>query len=142
MSIFQKFIESREDDANIPANAKEAKREIQIVANDSLGTKINGFGIEEINFELIDFEEAKQGIQLNMEAKGPAIAKSKQHISSMLQKLSRRCREPLWKKKIFLDFMYHQIDVTENVVENDDNTPIGLKKTLYFTVICAAIVFR
>lgn len=139
---FKKYLEIKESDMDSPSEAKEAMREIQIVMNDALNStkKINGFGINDIKFAVINQEQAKHGIQINLEAKGSAVAKNKDHISRMLQKLVVKTREDLWRKKIFLEMMYHQIETSE--VENEsDNTAIGLKRTLYFTVICAACVF-
>lgn len=137
---FQQYIENRLTE-NISPEGKEAMREIQIVINQSLSQipKINGFGINDLKFDLINEERATQGLQMNLEAKGSAVAKNKEHINGMLQKLMATAREPLWQKKIFLEIMYHNIDVQENMHEN--NTAIGLKGTLYFNTIAAAIIF-
>jgi hypothetical protein len=137
---FQQYIENRLVE-NISPEGKEAMREIQIVINQSLSQipKINGFGINDLKFDLITEERATQGLQMNLEAKGSAVAKNKEHINGMLQKLMATAREPLWQKKIFLEIMYHNIDVQENMHEN--NTAIGLKGTLYFNTIAAAIIF-
>lgn len=138
---FQQYIENRNLVENISPDGKEAMREIQIIVNQSLSQtpKVNGFGINEVKFELINEERATQGLQLNLEVKGSAVAKNKDHINGMLQRLMSAAREPLWQKKIFLEIMYHNIDVQDNMHEN--NTPIGLKGTLYFNTIAAAIVF-
>lgn len=137
---FQQYIETRIVENESP-EGREAMREIQIVINQSLSQtpRINGFGINDLKFDLINQERASQGLQLNLEAKGSAVAKNKEHINGMLQKLMNTAREPLWQKKIFLEIMYHNIDVQENMHEND--TAVGLKGTLYFNTIAAAIVF-
>lgn len=141
---FQNYIEKRSEilAEGISPDGREAMREIQIVINETLSQmpRINGFGINEIKFELINEEKSTQGTQLNLEAKGSAVAKSKDHINGMLQKLITWTREPLWKKKIFLEVMYHEIDVRETTNENED-IAIGLKNTLYFNVVSAALVF-
>jgi len=146
MENFKNYIEDREKGTESSSTAKEALREIQIVMNAGIGktTKVNGFGINSIEFHVINQEAAESGTQVNLEAKGEAIAKNEKHISRMLQKLVTSTREDLWKKKIFLEMMYHKIDVSETKLESedDDDPNIGLKRTLYFTVICAACVFN
>lgn len=146
MGNFNQYIEDRETGGTKSSQATEAMREIQIVMNKALGQtqKVNGFGIDDIKFDVINEEESETGIQINLEAHGSAVAKNEKHISRMLQKLVQMTREDLWKKKIFLEMMYHKIDVSEtkNESEDDDDPNIGLKRTLYFTVICAAAVFN
>lgn len=146
MGNFKQYIEDKESMNNVPSESKEALREIQIVMNDAIGKtqKVNGFGIDNIEFHVINQEKSESGIQVNMEAKGAAVAKNEKHISRMLQKLVESTREDLWKKKIFLEMMYHKIDVSETKLESedDDDPNIGLKRTLYFTVICAACIFN
>jgi hypothetical protein len=147
MENFKHYIEDKESGSKGgSATAKEALREIQIVMNKAIGQtpKVNGFGIDDIEFHVINQEEAESGTQINMEAKGSGVAKNEKHISRMLQKLVQATREDLWKKKIFLEMMYHKIDVSETKLESDDDDDpnIGLKRTLYFTVICAACVFN
>ena len=141
---FQHYFEKRSEilAEAVSPDGREALREIQIVINETLSQmpRINGFGINEIKFELINEEKSTQGTQLNLEAKGSAIAKNKDHINGMLQKLVNQARESLWKKKIFLEFMYHEIDVRETTNENED-VAIGLKHNLYFNVVSAALVF-
>ena len=126
--------------------AKEAIREIQVVINKTIDSskKVNGFGIDEMKFKIINQECAKTGIQINIEAQGSAVAKNEKHISRMIQNIISNSREDLWKKDIFLEAMYHQIEVSETKLDEaeDDNSNIGLKRTLYFTVICAAIAFN
>jgi hypothetical protein len=136
---FQHYVDNK---CEVSPESRETLREIQIVVNEALNntTKINGFGIDDIKFELINEESAETGLQLNLEAKGSAVAKNKEHINGMLQRLMKKTKEPLRKKKIFLEIMYHEIDVHENMYE--DNTAIGLKRTLYFNVIAAAIVSK
>jgi hypothetical protein len=146
MRNFSNYIE--EKGSKIPdasASAKEALREIQIIMNESLGQsqKVNGFGINDIKFQVLNEEEGEAGIQINMEASGSAVAKNEKHISRMLQKLVEATREHLWKKNIFLEMMYHKIDVSETKLEaEEEDINVGLKRTLYFTVICAACVFN
>lgn len=146
MENFKHYIEDKEKGTESSSSAKEALREIQIVMNEAIGksVKVNGFGIEDIKFSVINQEESESGIQINLEATGSAIAKNEKHISRMLQKLVSMTRENLWKKKIFLEMMYHKIDVSETQLESedDDDPNVGLKRTLYFTVICAACVFN
>jgi len=141
---FQHYVDKRNEilTEGISPDGREAMREIQIVINETLSQtpRVNGFGINEIKFELINEEKATQGTQLNLEAKGSAIAKNKDHINGMLQKLVQWTREPLWKKKIFLEIMYHEIDVRETANENED-IAMGLKHPLYFNVVSAALVF-
>lgn len=140
MLNFQYYFENRDRilmEQNSPESAK-ALRDIQFIVNQQLNQtlKRNGFGIDEIRFEPINEETAKEGIQLNMEAKGLATANNKEQVSRFLQKLMADCREPLWQKKIFLEIHYHQINVQGNTYESTDTLP-----KLYFTVVCAAIVF-
>jgi hypothetical protein len=146
MENFENYIKDKESDVEPPSEAKEAMREIQIITNKEIGQtpKVNGFGINDIEFHVINQEESESGIQINLEATGSAVAKNEKHISRMLQKLVANTREDLWKKKIFLEMMYHKIDVSETKLESsdDDNPNIGLKKTLYFSIICAACVFN
>lgn len=148
MGYFKNYIENKncEDEKDLEPKAKEAIREIQVVVNKTLDNskKVNGFGINEMKFEIISQECAEAGIQINMEAKGSAIAKNEKHISRMLQHMVSESREDLWKKDIFLEVMYHQIETSESKLDEaeDDDSNVGLKRTLYFTVICAAIVFN
>lgn len=146
MENFKNYIEDRDKGTEASSSAKEALREIQIVMNEAIGktVKVNSFGIDDIKFNVINQEEAESGIQINLEATGSAIAKNEKHISRMLQKLVSMTREDLWKKKIFLEMMYHKIDVSETKLESedDDDPNVGLKRTLYFTIICAACVFN
>lgn len=146
MENFRHYIEDREKGNSTSSEAKEALREIQIVMNSAIGQtqKVNGFGIDDIKFNVINQEASESGIQINLEASGSAVAKNEKHISRMLQKLVSSTREDLWKKKIFLEMMYHKIDVSETQIESedDDDPNIGLKRTLYYTVICAACVFN
>jgi len=136
---FQHYVDNR---CEVSPEGRETLREIQVVVNKALDDtkKVNGFGIDDIKFELINEERAETGLQLNLEAKGSAVAKNKEHINGMLQRLIKKTREPLMKKKIFLEMMYHEINAHENMYEN--NTAMGLKRTLYFNVIAAAIVFK
>lgn len=147
MENFRHYIEDRENGkSGASSEATEALREIQIVMNTAIGQtqKVNGFGINDIKFNVINQEESESGVQVNLEASGSAVAKNDKHISRMLQKLVNSTREDLWKKKIFLEMMYHKIDVGETQIESedDDDPNIGLKRTLYYTVICAACVFN
>ena len=146
MENFIDYIKEQESDLEPSCEAKEAMREIQIIANKAIGQmpKTNGFGINNIEFHVINQEKAESGVQMNLEAMGSAVAKNEKHISRMLQKLVANTREDLWKKNIFLEMMYHKIDVSETKLESedDDNPNIGLKKTLYFNIICAACVFN
>lgn len=141
MRNFKDYIENRES-PDSSSEAKEALREIQIVMNEAIGRtqRINGFGLNDIKFLVINQEQAEGGMQINLEAKGSAIAKNKEHVSHMLQKLLTDTREELWKKRIYMEMMYHKLEASEVATEADE-TPIGLKKTLYYTVICAAIIF-
>lgn len=144
MGKFKHYIENKESEASTP-EAKEAMREIQIVMSHAIDKteKVNGFGINNIGFEIISQEKGDAGVQINLEAKGEAVAKNEQHISRMLQKLVNQTREDLWKKNIFFEMMYHKIETSETKTEaEEDEINIGLKKTLYFTVICAACVFN
>lgn len=148
MGYFKNYIENKDcgTEQELAPKAKEALREIQVVVNKTLDNskKVNGFGINEMKFEIINQECAEAGIQINMEAKGSATAKNEKHISRMLQHMVSDSREDLWKKDIFLEIMYHQIETSESKLDEaeDDDSNIGLKRTLYFTVICAAIVFN
>ncbi len=139
METFVDFIENKED---LPSEAKEAMREIQIVMTETLGCtkKTNGFGINDIKFELINQQKSSKGLQLNLEARGSAIVKGKEHLSRLLQRLVSDSREDLWKKNIFFEMMYHKVDMSENKLEMDE-TPLGLKNTVHFSVICAALIF-
>jgi hypothetical protein len=134
MLKFCNFIENKLTPPQEP-EAREAMRDIQIVFNTALGEtlKTNGYGIDKLEFELINQEKAQHGIQLNLEAKGTANAKNKEHLSRMLQKLVEQTREPLWQKKVFLEMMYHEIHMNE---VND------LHAAVDFNVICAAIIFN
>ncbi len=131
-----------ENDSN--AVIKESIRELQIVFTSALGStlKINGFGINYIHFELINMEETQHGTQMNLEAKGEAVVKSKEHLSRLLQKLVETTREPLWSKRIFLEMLYHEISTSEQKIETFNTTPMDLKRKVYFNVICAAIIFK
>jgi hypothetical protein len=149
MGNFKNYIEDKESNGGEASSAsKEALREIQIVMNETIGQtqRVNGFGIDSIKFQVLNQEETESGIQVNLEASGSAIAKNEKHISRMLQKLVEATREQLWKKKIFLEMMYHKIDVSETKIDesndDDDNPNVDLKRTLYFTVICAACAFN
>ena len=147
MGKFTHYIENKESGDEASSAAKEALREIQIIMNEAIGQtqKVNGFGINDIKFRVLNQEEAETGIQINLEASGSAVAKNEKHISRMLQKLVDSTREQLWKKKIFFEMMYHKIDVSETKIDEsdgEDDPNIGLKRTLYFTVICAACVFN
>lgn len=137
MINFNYYIENREEVHGISPEGKEAMREIQVIVDKALdGTiKHNGNGIDDIKFELIGEEKAKEGIQLNMEAKGTATAPDKKYIVKKLHNLMSKAREPLWKKKIFLEVHYHQVDVQENAYES-------VRDKLHFTAICAAIIFK
>src|SRR5580658_4346643 len=121
MINFNYYIENREEIQGISPDGKEAMREIQVIVDKE--------------FELIGEEKAKEGIQLNMEAKGTATAPNKNYIIKKLHNLMSRAREPLWKKKIFLEIHYHQVDVQENAYES-------VRDKLHFTAICAAIIFK
>ena len=136
---FKYYIENREEIHGTSPEGREAMREIQITVDKALDNtiKTRGNGIDSIKFELISEERAKEGIQLNMEAKGTATAPNKQYIIKKLQNLMAKAREPLWQKKIFLEVHYHQVDVQENTYEVTDVT-----HKLYFTAICAAIIFK
>lgn len=144
MGNFKNYIENKDCDAD--PKAKEALREIQVVINKTLDSskRVNGYGINEIKFDVINQETAEGGIQLNLEANGSATAKNEKHISRMLQKLISDSREDLWKKNIFIEAMYHQIETSESPLNEaeDDDSDMGLKRKLYFMVICAAIVFN
>jgi len=147
MRNFSNYIEEKESGGpEASASTKEALREIQIVMNEAVGQtqKVNGFGINDIKFNVLNEEEGEAGVQINLEASGSAVAKNEKHISRMLQKLVESTREQLWKKRIFLEMMYHKIDVSETKIDeaDDGETNVGLKRTLYFTVICAAAVFN
>lgn len=122
---------------------REALREMQIVFNAALSRsfKVNGFGIDNIKFELINTEQTPHGIQMNLEARGEAVARNKEHLSRLLQKLVESAREPLWSKKIFLEMLYHEINTSEQKTENFD-TPLDSKSKMYYSVICAAIKFN
>ncbi len=148
MGNFKNYIENKDcgTEQELAPKAKEAIREIQVVINKTIDSskRVNGFGIDDMKFKIISQECAKTGIQINMEAQGSAVAKNEKHISRMLQNLMGDSREDLWKKNIFLEVMYHQIEVSETKLDEaeDDDSNIGLKRTLYFTVICAAIAFN
>jgi len=148
MGNFKNYIENQDcgTEQELEPKAKEAIREIQVVINKTIDSskKVNGFGIDEMKFKIINQECAKTGIQINIEAQGSAVAKNEKHISRMIQNIISNSREDLWKKDIFLEAMYHQIEVSETKLDEaeDDNSNIGLKRTLYFTVICAAIAFN
>lgn len=122
----------------------ETLREIQIVMNRTLGKtiKINGFGINEIKLSVLKEESTQRGMQIDLQANGSAVAKNKAHIINMLQKLVQESREALWKKNIFFEILYHRVDVAENKIYEYDNPDIGLKRTLYFTAICAALLLK
>lgn len=132
MRKFEEFMLS-----HTSAEATEVLREIQIVMDSAIDKtpRMNGYGINEIKFDFLSEERAKEGIQLNLETKGSAIAKNKDHVNGMLQRLVSMTRTPLWNKHIFFEVMYHQLHASETMYE-DNNT------TLHFNVICAAIVFN
>ena len=136
MAHFVEYINWKEN-VETTADAKEAMREIQIVINQTLDSIpfVNGYGIKEIKFDFLSEEAAEKGMQLNLEAKGVAEAKNKEHVNALLQKVVYYSRQPLWNKKIFLEFLYHELNVSETMHED-------LNRTLYFNVICAAIIFR
>src|SRR5581483_12399354 len=136
MGTFNEYLEEKES-----STVKETMREIQIVMNKAIDNsqRVKGFGINDIKFEVINQEEGETGTQINLEAKGSAVAKNEQHLSRMLQKLVNSTREDLWKKNIFFEFHYHKIDISDTKMEETD---IDLKKSIYFTVICAACVFK
>lgn len=141
MGKFQNFIENRH--ADMTSEARETVREINVVFNKAVDSnpKINGFGINDIDFEVINEEKTKSGIQVNLEVKGSAVARDDKHISRMLQKLCNATREQLWGKKIFIEMMYHEIHTSENVLEVDESTPVDRRFTLHFRLIAAAIIF-
>lgn len=145
MEKFTQYIENKESGNHGSPEVQEALREIQIVMNKAIHDtqRDNGFGINDIKFEVINQEEGENGVQINMEAKGSAVARNEKHISRMLQKLVNQTREDLWKKDIFIEMMYHKIETSETKMESEEDEPnMGLKRTLYFTVICAACVFN
>jgi hypothetical protein len=139
MGKFETFLENKEE---MPSDAKEGMRELQLVINNTLWRtkKINGFGIDDIKFEIINQERANAGLQINLEGKGSAVVKNKDHLSRLLQRLVMDSRQELQSKNIFLEMMYHQIDLSDNVNENY-NTPLGLKSKKYFSVVCAMLIF-
>jgi hypothetical protein len=131
MGKFEHFVEDQENHENMPSEAKEAMREIQIVMNETLGhtRKPHKFGIDDIKFDLINYEQTSRGIQVNLEAHGSAYVRDKDHLSSLLQRLVQDSRKDLQKKDIFLEMMYHKIDMSAESQQVD------------FNVICAAIIF-
>ena len=131
MGKFEQFVEDQENQENLPSEAKEAMREIQIVMNETLGhtLKPHRYGINDIKFDLINYEQTNRGVQVNLEAHGSAYVRDKDHLSSLLQRLVQDSRRDLAKKNIFLEMMYHQIDMSGDSQETE------------FKVICAAILF-
>jgi hypothetical protein len=135
MNRFQEYFEEKQGEAT------EALRDIRIVFNKTLQQtqRVNGYGIDEINFDVINEEKAEGGIQLNLEITGTANAKSKEHVGMLLEKLMLATRQALWQKKIFLQILGHRLNVSETQLENE--TPMGLRRKLHFEVIGAAIFF-
>ena len=120
-------MEFREEHEDSSPEAKEAMREIQIVMNKVIDQtqRVNGFGINDIKFEVINQEEGETGTQINLEAHGSAIAKNEKHVSRLLQKLVGLTREDLWKKNIFLEMMYHKIETSETTLEPRINNGVS-----------------
>jgi len=134
-----------------PAEAKgwkldgdEAMRDINRIVKDVIDgtTKVNNFGIEDINFEVINTEETSTGIKINLEAQGSAHARNNNHIKKQLEKVMAAAKSPLAQKGIHMEIFYNRIDTNDSVEEtNDNNEPaIGLVRKIDFRVTCTAIV--
>lgn len=130
---FQQYLENMANDSD------EAIREINKTINKTIDNtkRHNGCGINDLKLDIINEEKAEEGTQINFEVKGSANARDKTHIISMLKKLMGDMREPLWKDKIFLEIMYHKIDLDEK----HKYQPHDPGDLLNFSTIGAAIMF-
>ena len=134
-----KFQQYLENIGNVSSESKDAIREITRITNTTIDNtrRNNGYGINHLNFEVINEERAKEGIQINFEVTGSANARDKLHVVSLLKRLMSDMRETLWREKIFLEIMYHKIDLDYKHQYQPHRNGDELK----FTTIAAAIVF-
>lgn len=104
--------------------------------------KVNKFGIEDIEFEVINKETTVSGIKLDLEASGKTTARNDDHIKKQLEKLMDAAKKPLAECGIHMQCLYNKIDVSEAVEESagDEGPPIGLVRKYNFKVICVAMM--
>ena len=142
MTKFQEYVDNRGIET---PEIGEALRNIHIIVDNVLQQtpRTNGYGINKINFEKINEHHDPDGIQINLEVVGETTAKNKEHVQGLLQKLIEASKPLLLQKKIFLELYYHKLNVTEkiNMAEYYDETPLGLKRIMYFNVVGAALLF-
>jgi len=104
--------------------------------------KINKFGIEDMEFEVINKETTVSGIKLDLEAKGTTTARNDDHIKKQLEKLMNLAKKPLAAKGMHMEVLYNKIDTSEAVEESsgDEGPPVGLVRKYTFRVICVAML--
>ena len=104
--------------------------------------KVNNFGINDINFEIVNSEETSRGMTIHLEAQGTTTARNADHIKAQLRQLMDTCKRPLAEKNIHMQCLYNQLDVAEAANENIDEPAVGLMRKYKFTVICAAVLTK
>lgn len=114
--------------------------EIQRILNETLGRtkRSQGRGLNDIQFEPINQVQGKEGIQLNVEAKGSAIAltgNEQAHVGSMLKNLENASREELWEHHIFLTMRYDGLYVTDTKHESVGDAEV------FYHIPCAIVIF-
>lgn len=119
---------------------QEAMRDINHIVKSCVdGTaKVNKFGIDDIEFEVINKEITSSGLKLDMEAHGTAHARNGDHIKKYIERLMDAARKPLAAKGIHMEVLYNKIDTSEAIEETDG--PVGLVRKLDFCVLCVAVV--
>lgn len=122
-------------------NDEELVRDLNRIANETLGFKKNNFGIDEIKFEVINKEQVSTGMQFNLEGNGTTSARNTEHVKRQIADLANRLKNPLAEKGIYIEFLYNKLDVKEktNEVTSMDDIPTGLVRKWTFSVIAAAV---
>lgn len=124
-------------------SGSEAIRDLNSVMRSCIDStpKVNKFGIEDIEFEVINTEETTSGIKIDLEAHGTATARSEEHVKHQLEKIMSAAKKPLAEHGLYVQVMYNKIDVSEAVEESHlDNPAIGLVRKYEFRVICVAML--
>lgn len=98
---------------------QEALRDINRTTNKHIYYKNNGFGINEIKFISRDKKIEDKGIHLHLQATGSAIAKTQEHLRSMLKNMEENCREELWRESIFINLYLHTLNTSPQTFDEN-----------------------